>query len=88
MRRKLESLGAVVTLWQVLTAVREHWRSVPRARRERTAELVMRARLRPANLSAAEQAELRKLLGGMGLAQLGRRLAGIAFSKRRTSRRR
>jgi hypothetical protein len=86
MRRKLGTIGAVITAWQVAMAVREHWMSIPSVRRDRATELLARSRGIPANLSRAERRELRELISGMRLAQLGQRLAGIAFSKRRMRR--
>jgi hypothetical protein len=72
-----------VTAYQVAMALREHWLSIPLARRERMTELVTRSRLQPSNLSRAEQAELRQLVQALGLPALGRRLARIALAKRR-----
>jgi hypothetical protein len=83
MRRSFGRIGMAVTAYQVAMAVREHWLTIPSARRERLTDLVRRSGLRPSNLSRAEQTELRQLLGGLGLPVLGRRLAGIAFAKRR-----
>lgn len=82
MSRRRGPLAAAITWGQVAMAVREHWLSVPRARRERLAELLMRSRLRPSRLSPAQRAELRELVAGMRLVDLGRRLATIAFAKR------
>jgi hypothetical protein len=82
-RRKLGRIGAAITAWQVAMTVREHWLSIPRARRDRLVELIMQSRMQPSNLSRAQQAELRDLIGRLRLAVLGRRLAGIAFAKRR-----
>lgn len=87
MRRTFGRIGAVVTLFQVGIAVREHWLSIPLARRQRMTELVSHSRLRPGNLSRAEQRELRQLLAGIGLRVLGQRLAGIVVAKRRRRRR-
>jgi hypothetical protein len=81
--KRFGRIGAAMTAYQVGMAVREHWLSIPSARRERMIELVRRSGLRPSGLSSAEQAELRRLVSGLGLPLLGRRLAGIAFSKRR-----
>ncbi len=81
-RRSVGRVGAAVTAFQVAMAIREHWLSIPLARRERIAELVMRSRLQPSRLSRAEQAELRQLVSAVGLPALGRRLAGIAAGRR------
>jgi hypothetical protein len=86
MRRKLGSIGAAITAWQVAMAVREHWLSIPRTRRDRLAELILQSRLQASNLSPAQRAELRDLIGAMRLPVLGRRLAGIAAAKRRGRR--
>ncbi len=81
-RRSVGRVGAAVTAYRVATALREHWLSIPLARRERIAELVTRSRLQPSRLSQAEQAELRQLFAALGLPALGRRLASIAAAKR------
>ena len=86
MRRTFGRIGAVVTLFQVGMAVREHWLSIPAARRERMSELVTHSRLRPGTLSRAEQHELRQLLAEMHLRVLGQRVAAIALAKRRRRR--
>ena len=88
MKRALERAGLAVTVYQVSLALREHWLAIPAAERARASELVMRSRLRPSSLSPSERAELKRLVGAMRLPLLGRRLAGIAFTRRRAGRRR
>ncbi len=88
MRRAVERVGLAFTAYQVALAVREHWLSIPAAERARASELAMRSRLRPSSLSPAERAELKRLVAAMRLPLLGRRLAGVAFARRRAGRRR
>ena len=88
MKRAVERVGLAFTVYQVAVALREHWLSIPAAKRARATELVTRSGLRPSRLSPSERAELKRLVGAMRLPQLGRRLGGIAFAKRRAGRRR
>lgn len=88
MRRRLRSLGKVLTAWQVTKVLREHWSSIPSSERQRVRALLRQSRLRNRNLSRAQRAELRELIRGLGLVVLGQRLTEIALAKRRGARRR
>jgi len=88
LRGKVGTLGAVVTLGQLAAIVRDHWLSIPGRHRARLQTLVTRSRGRLANLSRAEQAELRALVSELRLVDLARRVGPVALgSSRRGSRR-
>ncbi len=88
LRGKVGTIGAVVTLGQLAVIVRDHWLSIPAGRRARLQKLVTRSGGRPSNLSRAEQAELRALVGELRLVELARNIGPVALgSGRRGSRR-
>ena len=80
-RRK--ALRGVPLLWafavaEALSTTRRHFEGVDPHTRRRAVELVRRSKGRPANLSAAEKQELRRLVGEMDLWQLSKDLAAVA----------
>jgi len=88
LRGKVGALGAVITLGQLAVIVRDHWLSIPGRQRARLQTLVTRSRGRLSNLSRAEQAELRALVGELRLSDLARQIGPVALgSGRRGSRR-
>ena len=63
---------------EALTTTRRHFAGVDPKARRRAVELVRTSKGRPANLSAAEKQELRRLVGEMDLWQLSKDLAAVA----------
>jgi hypothetical protein len=88
LRSKVGTLGALITLGQLAMIVREHWLSIPGRHRARLQKLVTRSRGRLSNLTGAEQAELRALVGELRLIELARRAGPVALGSSRRSRRR
>ncbi len=82
LRSKVGTLGAVITLGQIAVIVRDHWLSIPGRHRARLQTLATRSRGRLSNLTPAEQAELRALVGDLRLVELARRAGPIALSGR------
>lgn len=58
---------------QVASATREHWESIPRAKRKRLQTLLRKSGGKPSNLTAAERRELRKLVRALDLSSLARK---------------
>jgi hypothetical protein len=74
---------AVPLMWafavaEALAATHRHFTSVDPKVRRRAVELVRKSKGRPANLTAAEKQELRRLVGQMDLWRLSRELAAVA----------
>lgn len=88
LRGKVGALGAVMTLGQVAVIVRDHWLSIPGRQRARIQTLVTRSRGRLSNLSRAEQAELRALVGELRLVDLARQIGPVALGSGRRGPRR
>jgi hypothetical protein len=81
-RRRAARRG-IPLLWafavaEALAATRRHFASVDPAVRRRAVELVRKSKGRPSNLTAADKAELRRLVGQMDLWQLSKELAAVA----------
>ena len=70
--RKVGPVGSAVIAMQVASATREHWRSIPRAKRRRLQTLLRQSRGKPSNLTKAERRELRKLVRALELPRLAR----------------
>jgi hypothetical protein len=87
LRRKVGTLGALITLGQLAVIVRDHWLSIPPRHRARLKTIVVRSRGSLANLSRAERAELRALVGELRLVELARRAGPVALGARRSPRR-
>lgn len=76
----------IALLAQAAMVARDHWNEVsPRDRAELT-RLLRASRGRPANLTARERADLRRLVGRLDLPGLGRDLAPLAAKQRRRRR--
>jgi hypothetical protein len=88
LRRKIGTVGAVITLAELAVVVRDHWLSIPARHRARLQTLAARSRGRLSNLSRAEQAELRTLVGELRLVDLARRAGPVALGAGRRGRRR
>ncbi len=71
---------------QAAMAAREHWSVLEPAERAELARILRTSSGRPANLTAREKAELRRLVGKLDLPGLGRDLVPLA-SKHRGRRR-
>jgi len=85
--RKVGPVGSAVIAMQVASATREHWRSIPRAKRRRLQTLLRQSRGKPSNLTKAERRELRKLVRALQLPRLLRDSALNAAGIRRQLRR-
>lgn len=72
-----------VLVLQAALAAREHWGVLKPAERADLARLLRTARGRPANLSANEKAELRRLVVKLDLPGLGRDLMPLAAKRRK-----
>jgi len=83
--RRLPSPRAVpwAILLEVATVLRSHWMRLRPDERRRLSELVRTSRGRLGNLSASERAELRRLVGKLEVAAVGRDLLPFARRIRR-----
>lgn len=68
---------------QAAMAAREHWGVLTPAERADLTRLLRTTKGRPANLTAQEKAELRRLVGRLDLPGLGRDLLPIASKRKR-----
>ncbi|HEY5198845.1 MAG TPA: hypothetical protein VIJ51_17640 [Solirubrobacteraceae bacterium] len=87
LRSKVGTVGALITLAQLAVIVRDHWLAIPGRHRARLQTLVTRSRGRLANLTRAEQAELRALIAELRLVELARRAGPVALGAGRGRRR-
>ena len=88
LRGKVGAIGALITIGQLGVIVRDHWLSIPGRHRARLQTLVTRSRGRLSNLTRAEQAELRALVGELRLVELARRAGPVALGATGRRRRR
>jgi hypothetical protein len=67
--RRIGPVGSTVIALQLARATREHWQSIPRAKRRRLQSLLRQSRGKPSNLTQAERRELRKLVSALQLSR-------------------
>jgi len=81
--RSLPRVKAVpwAVLLQAGAAAHRRWRELEESDRRRLSELVRKSRGRPGNLSARERADIRRLVGKLDVAGIGREV--LPFSRRR-----
>jgi hypothetical protein len=84
----LRRLAPWLIVFEVLRAGREHWGRLDPADRNQVVDLMRRSHGNPANLTAADRAELRALGRRLHLARLGFSIVTAAAVGRRRHRRR
>lgn len=73
---KVRALPWIVLL-EAAMAVRDHWQNLTPAERARVTKLVRKSQGRPANLTAREREDLKRLARKLDPAGLGRRLTPL-----------
>jgi hypothetical protein len=84
----LRRLVPWLIVFEVLRAGRDHWGRLDPADRNQVVDLMRRSHGNPANLTAADRAELRSLGRRLQLGRLGFSVASAAAVGRRRHRRR
>ena len=83
--RLVRPIGIALTSAQVALLVREHWRTIPPAHRQRLGSLLIQSRGRPSHLSLSERAEFRELVRSLNLPRLARRTTMLVALARKTT---